>query len=60
MLHTTAFNGRVVDHWLEQKITQTANASAMQDPSVMQEDPFWAILCPKAVICAFLPVGKCI
>ena len=33
--HTTAFDGPVVDHWLEQKIAQTANASAMEDPSTM-------------------------
>ena len=31
--HTTALNGPVVDHWLEWKIAQTANASAMQDRS---------------------------
>ena len=37
--HTTAVDGPVVIHWLEQKIAQTANASAMQDRSVMQEDP---------------------
>ena len=28
--HTTAFDGPVVDHWLEWKIAQTANASALQ------------------------------
>ena len=27
--HTTAFNGSVVDHWLEWKIAQTANASTL-------------------------------
>ena len=37
--HTTAFDGPVVDHWMEWKIAQTANAPAMQDPSTMQEDP---------------------
>ena len=37
--HATAFDGPVVDHWLERKIVQTANASAMQDRSAMQEDP---------------------
>ena len=37
--HTTAFDGPVVDHWLEWKIAQTANASAMQDRSAMQDDP---------------------
>ena len=37
--YTTAFDGPVMDHWLEQKIAQTANASAMQDRSAMQEDP---------------------
>ena len=37
--HTTAFDGLVVDHWLERKIAQTENASAMQDQSAMQEDP---------------------
>ena len=38
--HTpTAFGGPVVDHWLEWKVAQTANASAMQDRSIMQEDP---------------------
>ena len=36
---TAAFDGPVVDHWLERKITQTANASNMQDRSAMQEDP---------------------
>ena len=29
--HTTAFDGPVVDQWLELKISQTANASTMQD-----------------------------
>ena len=29
--HTTAFDGSVMDHWLEWKIVQTANAPAMQD-----------------------------
>ena len=33
------FDGLVVDQWFEQKIAQTANASAMQDRSAMQEDP---------------------
>ena len=28
--HTTSFDGPVVDHGLDQKITQTANTSAMQ------------------------------
>ena len=37
--HTTSFDGPVVDHWMERKISQTANASAMQDQSAMQEDP---------------------
>ena len=37
--HTTPFDGPVVDHWLEQKISQTSNASTMQDRSAMQEDP---------------------
>ena len=33
--HTTAFDGLVVDNWLEQKIAQTENASAMQkDPNL--------------------------
>ena len=27
------------DHWLERKITQTANAPTMQDRSTMQDDP---------------------
>ena len=38
--HNTAFDGPVVDHWLERKMAQTANASAnaMQDRSAMQED----------------------
>ena len=31
--YTTAFDGPVVDHRLERKITQTENASAMQDRS---------------------------
>ena len=34
--HTTAFDGPVVDHWLEGKIAQTANAPAMQAQS---DDP---------------------
>ena len=37
--HTTAFDGPVMAHWLKQKITQTANASAIQYRSDMQEDP---------------------
>ena len=37
--HTTAFDVPVVDHWLERKIAQTANAFAMQDRSAIQEDP---------------------
>ena len=37
--HTTAFDGPVVDDWLELKIAQTENASAMQDQYTMQEDP---------------------
>ena len=36
--HTTAFDGPVVDDWLEQKIAQSANASTMQDRSAMHED----------------------
>ena len=35
--HTPAFDGSVMDHWLDQKIIQTANASAMQDRSAMQD-----------------------
>ena len=35
--HTTAFYGPVVDHWLEQKEAQIANA--VQGRSAMQEDP---------------------
>ena len=31
--HTTAFDGPVVDYWLEWKIAQTANASAVWDRS---------------------------
>ena len=38
-VHTTAFDGPVVDHWWERKIAQAANASAMQHRSTMQEDP---------------------
>ena len=34
--HTPAYDGPVVDHWLEQKIAQTANAPAMQARS---DDP---------------------
>ena len=30
---TTTFDGPVVDHWYEQKIAQTANASAVKDRS---------------------------
>ena len=36
---TPAFDGPFVDHCLEQKITQTAHVSTMQDRSAMQEDP---------------------
>ena len=32
--HTKAFDGPFVDNWLEWKIVQTANASAIQDRSV--------------------------
>ena len=31
--HTTAFDGSIVDHWLEWKIAQIANESALQDYS---------------------------
>ena len=31
--HSTVFDGPVVDHWVEWKIAQTANASAVQDRS---------------------------
>ena len=34
----TAFDGPVVDHWLERKTAQTANESSMQDRSAMQEE----------------------
>ena len=37
--HTTAFDGLVVDHSLEWKIAQIANASTIQDRSAIQEDP---------------------
>ena len=37
--HTTAFDEPVVDHLLQQKIAQIANASIMQDQSAMQEVP---------------------
>ena len=37
--HSTAFDGPVVDCWLEWKIAQTENASAKQDRSTMHEDP---------------------
>ena len=33
MAHTTAFDRPAVDHWLEKKIAQTANATAVQDRS---------------------------
>ena len=39
-VHDIAFDGSVVDHWLERKIAQTANASAMQARSDEPE------LCP--------------
>ena len=39
IVHTTSLDEPVVGHWLEWNISQTANASAMQDRSVMQEDP---------------------
>ena len=35
----TALDGPIVDHWLEWKIAQNANAPAVQDRSAMQEDP---------------------
>ena len=31
---STAFDGSSVDHWLERKISQTANASTMKDSSI--------------------------
>ena len=31
--HITTFDGLVVDHWLDWKIAQTANAPAVQDQS---------------------------
>ena len=37
--HITVFDRPVVYHRLEWKIAQTANASAIQDRSVMPEDP---------------------
>ena len=37
--HITAFDGPVVDHWLEWKIAQTANASTILDRFAIQEDP---------------------
>ena len=36
--NTTAFDRPVVDHWLELKIAQTANAYTMPDLSAMPED----------------------
>ena len=34
-VHTTAYDGPVVDHWWERKIAQAANASTMQeDPNL--------------------------
>ena len=36
--YTPTFDGPIVYHWLEHKIAQTANASAMQNPSAMQAD----------------------
>ena len=38
-VHITVFDGPVVDHWLEWKIAEIANATAMQDRSTMQDDP---------------------
>ena len=29
--HITAFDGPIVDHWLERKIVQTTNACVMHD-----------------------------
>ena len=46
--HTIAFDEPVVDHWLEGKIAQIENASAMEDQSAMQEDPnlySWVLYC---------------
>ena len=36
--HTTAIDTPIVNHWLERKITQIENASAMQDRSTTEED----------------------
>ena len=41
--HTTAFDGPAVDHWLDRKIAQTVNASAVQDRSD------WVLLRPSYV-----------
>ena len=64
--HTTTFDRPVVDHWMEWKITQTANASIMQDWSAMQEDPNlynWVLhrlrLCPDPAHSPLLSLWIC-
>ena len=44
--HTSVFDGPVVNHWLQWKIAQIANASAMQDRSTMKEDPLQLSVLP--------------
>ena len=51
--HTTAFGGQVVDHWLELKIAQSANASTMQ------EDPnLYSWMLPTNSVCHLLATGR--
>ena len=67
--HTTAFEGPVVDHWMEWKIAQTANASTMQDRSTTQEDLYHTggqlsaqppELRSASVHCTQMNIGHCI
>ena len=50
--HTTTFEESAVNHWLEWKIAQNANASAMQDRSAMQGDPiiYSTVLCDMSYV----------
>ena len=45
--HTTSFKGPVVDQWLEWKIAQTPNASAVQDRLDYRKLYRWVALPPE-------------
>ena len=55
--HTTAFGGPVVDHWLEQKVAQAANASATQDQSIMSKTQTFIAECSNAWAAPPPPIG---